>query len=85
MTGTPYTAVRDACAPKAHALINGRLDVGVHDEGHMIACLAAPDRTASQVTNRRVESGDRRIVESGDRRAAIAAPQAWREGHLTGG
>jgi hypothetical protein len=65
-------------------LSSTRLDFMVQDQGHVIACLPAPHRTASQVTNRRVESGDRRIDESGDRRidesgdrrAGIAGPQA---------
>lgn len=50
-----------------------------------ILAVAAPDRTASQVTNQCAESGDRRMDESGDRRAVIATPQACREGYLTRG
>ncbi len=40
---------------------------------------------SSQVTDKTVESGDRRIDESGDLQAGIGKPQAWHEGHLTMG
>jgi hypothetical protein len=45
--------------------------------------MTRPVRTASQVTNQRLESGDLRIDGSGDRRARLAGHRASREGHLT--
>ena len=82
-------AIYERIVVTGRTIVSIRLTPSAYAHGLAVAsptkvALARPTGT-NQVTNKRVESGDRRTDESGDRRAVIGMPQAWHEGHLTVG
>ena len=81
VTGRTIVSIRLSPSAYAHGLAVARARRS--DRSTSGCCRARP--SANQVTNKRVESGDRRNDESGDRRAVIRMPQAWHEGYLTVG